>query len=182
MVEKSRIADMNVLSPKRKFDWRISVNTEVPGESSSSRNQSQSHDADLLLHATPARTPPAHSTPTMSRNKDRISYSHQLFQIDLTQVTQGLGGPVMHELEIEFKDARVLLAEGRKEQEGQDNRYLEMVQAFLNNIREPLSLWRVSRNDSANLSGWRPRDAHSQRRRAMSSLPILAVENTSVCL
>ncbi|KAK4698398.1 polynucleotide 5'-triphosphatase, partial [Phenoliferia sp. Uapishka_3] len=112
VVEKMRVADMNVLSPKRGFDFRISVNTEVPVQS-----------------------PPSDSTPNMIRKKDRISYSHQLFQVDLTQVTQGSGGPVMHELEIEFKNARLLLTEARKETQGQENRYLEMVQCFLNNIR-----------------------------------------------
>ncbi|KAM0751515.1 mRNA triphosphatase CET1 [Meredithblackwellia eburnea MCA 4105] len=110
-VEKVRIADMNIFSPKRGFDWRISVNLE-----------------------TPARSPPSHLKPALSRNKDRISYTHQLFQVDLTQVTSGADGPV-HELEIEFKDTKVLLAEGRKEQRGEENRYLEMVQCFLNNVR-----------------------------------------------
>lgn len=73
-----------------------------------------------------------------ARNKDRISYAHQLFTIDLTQVTGGSQATqsVTHELEIEFKDARVLLVEARKDAEGQDNRYLEMVQAFLNNVRK----------------------------------------------
>lgn len=31
VVSKSRVADMNVYSPKRVFDWRLSINTEVPG-------------------------------------------------------------------------------------------------------------------------------------------------------
>lgn len=91
-----------------------------------------------------ARSPPAHSQATNTRNKDRISYSHQLFQVDLTQVTTsggagGRDGPVSHELEIEFKDAKVLLVEGQKEQRGEENQYLEMVQCFLNNIRESVS-------------------------------------------
>lgn len=77
----------------------------------------------------------------LTRSKDRISYSHQLFTVDLTQVSQPAsanqpGKPTLHELEIEFKDARILLAEGRKDAEGKDNRYLEMVQCFLNNVRE----------------------------------------------
>ena len=33
-VQKTRIADLNVYSPKRKMDWRVSVSTEVPGPSS----------------------------------------------------------------------------------------------------------------------------------------------------
>lgn len=56
-----------------------------------------------------------------------------MFTIDLTQVSQP-SQRTLHELEIEFKDARVLLAEARKEAEGRDNQYMEMVAAFLNNI------------------------------------------------
>lgn len=33
-VEKVRVADMNVFSPKRRFDWRVSVSLEMPGECS----------------------------------------------------------------------------------------------------------------------------------------------------
>ncbi|KAI5474365.1 hypothetical protein MNV49_003488 [Pseudohyphozyma bogoriensis] len=110
-VEKTRIADMNIFSPKRMFDWRISVNLEQPA---------------------PAPTTP----PVNTRQKDRISYSHQLFQVDLTQVTSSHGGGnTLHELEVEFKDAKVLMREGEKDARGEPNAYLEMVQAFLNNIR-----------------------------------------------
>lgn len=79
--------------------------------------------------------PTNHSDHT--RYKDRISYTHQLFQIDLTQVSStGPGsGPFTHELEIEFRDARVLLQEAAREARGEPNQYLEMVQIFLNNIR-----------------------------------------------
>lgn len=34
-VEKVRVADMNVYSPKRLFDWRVSISLENPGEPSS---------------------------------------------------------------------------------------------------------------------------------------------------
>ena len=33
VVEKTRVADMNITSPKRFFDWRISVSLENEGES-----------------------------------------------------------------------------------------------------------------------------------------------------
>ncbi|GAA5839992.1 hypothetical protein JCM9279_005234 [Rhodotorula babjevae] len=111
-VEKVRVADMNVFSPKRRFDWRVSVSLEMPA-------------------------PIPDSAPTHSRHKDRISYSHQLFQVDLTQVStpQAPLAPPTHELEVEFKAARPLLEEAAKEQRGEDNRYLEMVQGLLNNVR-----------------------------------------------
>ncbi|GJN94258.1 hypothetical protein Rhopal_007332-T1 [Rhodotorula paludigena] len=109
-VEKVRVADMNVFSPKRRFDWRVSVSLEMP--------------------APVPDTPPTHS-----RHKDRISYSHQHFRVDLTQVQSAKQPQPTHELEIEFKRARPLLEEAAKEQRGEDNRYLEMVQGLLNNVR-----------------------------------------------
>lgn len=71
-----------------------------------------------------------------SRRKDRISYSHQMLQIDLTQVGGGTQTTTpVHELEIEFKDARLLLQQAALEDRQEPNNYLEMVQVFLNNIR-----------------------------------------------
>lgn len=32
VLQKERIADMNVFSPKRLFDWRLSVSMELPGK------------------------------------------------------------------------------------------------------------------------------------------------------
>ncbi|GAA5943634.1 mRNA triphosphatase [Sporobolomyces koalae] len=119
-VEKVRVADMNVFSPKRWFDWRVSISLENP--------------------VTELPTTPA----SHSRRKDRISYSHQLYQIDLTQVTTPSTAatatsapppPPTHELEIEFKDAKKLLIEADKESRGEKNWYLQGVQGMLNNVR-----------------------------------------------
>lgn len=46
-VEKVRVADMNIFSPKRLFDWRISVSLEVPGEFAPAREPSLHRSADL---------------------------------------------------------------------------------------------------------------------------------------
>lgn len=48
---------------------------------------------------------------------------------------------ITHELEIEFRDAKILLEEGRKEELGLENRFLEMVGVFLNNVRESLAFF-----------------------------------------
>jgi polynucleotide 5'-triphosphatase len=72
VITKTRIADMNVFSPKRDFDFRISVNVEEP-------------HADPTNPVQLARAVPKEAHNHM-RWKDRISYKHQLFQIDLTQV------------------------------------------------------------------------------------------------
>ena len=55
--------------------------------------------------------------------------------VDLTGVTQS-DAPQVYELELEIRDTRVLLHEAEKEAMGKDNMYLEMVQVFLNSIRE----------------------------------------------
>lgn len=120
---------MNVYSPKRLFDWRLSVSMESPGESATLNGATC---VGLILVAE-AHLP--NVEPSLSRSKDRISYTHQLFTVDLTQVSQPKA-PDLHELEIEFKDARVLLAEAQKDADGLDNQYLEMVACLLNNIRK----------------------------------------------
>lgn len=33
VVEKVRLGDLNIYSPLRRFDWRLSISTEKPGES-----------------------------------------------------------------------------------------------------------------------------------------------------
>ena len=79
---KVRLGDLNIYSPKRAADWRISVNLEVPGLSVSflprmiktltSFYYTVPHPTGLVTHR---------------RKKDRVSYSHEEFNIDLTQVT-----------------------------------------------------------------------------------------------
>lgn len=68
------------------------------------------------------------------RNKDRMSYRHLAYQIDLTQVTATEGGPREHELEIEVSSAEAR-RQGRLALEGQANQYEELVRGFLDNIR-----------------------------------------------
>jgi len=61
IVEKKRIADLNIYSPNTLLDYRITINVEKPNELPS-------------------------SLPTFERNKDRMSYTHEIFKFDLTQV------------------------------------------------------------------------------------------------
>lgn len=63
-IVKSRVADLNIYCPSAAFDWRISVNVELPW-------------AGEVGGADGGR----------ERNKDRMSYRHLCFQVDLTQVT-----------------------------------------------------------------------------------------------
>ena len=63
---KTRIADRNVYSPLTMFDWRVSVNMEMPFTGDHEKLQ-----------------PIADG----SRTKDRVSYRQTIYQVDLTQVT-----------------------------------------------------------------------------------------------
>ncbi|KAI0366667.1 mRNA capping enzyme [Pilatotrama ljubarskyi] len=118
-VRKIRLADLNVYSPKRAADWRISVNLEVP-------------------------VPPPLGSPTHTRKKDRMSYSHEEFVIDLTQVTSTFGPSskpeVLHELELELARPEYLLATAAKRgdpnvPEQDRGAFDELIRAFVNNAR-----------------------------------------------
>ncbi|KAM5538594.1 hypothetical protein V8D89_007623 [Ganoderma adspersum] len=118
-MRKVRLGDLNIYSPKRLVDWRISVNMEIP-------------------------VPPPLGSPTHTRRKDRLSYSHQEFAIDLTQVT-ATAGPnskpeVLHELEVELKNSEYLVAMAAKRGDTslgveEQNAFDELVHAFVNNAR-----------------------------------------------
>ncbi|KAG0234406.1 mRNA-capping enzyme subunit beta, partial [Actinomortierella wolfii] len=134
IVKKERVADLEIYSPRNPFDFRISVNIEAP-----------------------ARMPSG--TPQFERSKDRISYRHNHFKIDLTQVkrmdTQPrpgmyqmqrpmMGGPnsagldVTHELEIEFVNPEELIREREaclRSGGQQRERFMDMVGWFVDNIR-----------------------------------------------
>lgn len=64
VLAKRRIADLNVYMPRYPFDYRISINSEAP-----------------------MPVPSADKQPVFVREKDRLSYAHQRYNIDLTQVT-----------------------------------------------------------------------------------------------
>jgi len=69
-IVKTRVADIDVYSPRTLFDWRVSVNVEMD------------FDVDVRdLVAVEKRDGRA------DRRKDRVSYKHLQYQIDLTQVT-----------------------------------------------------------------------------------------------
>lgn len=77
---KRRVADLEITSPKRKIDWRISVNIEQPIRVSPPLCCRPEGTADH-------RSAPPQGHPMFTREKDRLIYEHQHFKIDLTQVT-----------------------------------------------------------------------------------------------
>uniref|UniRef100_A0A0W0F254 mRNA-capping enzyme subunit beta n=1 Tax=Moniliophthora roreri TaxID=221103 RepID=A0A0W0F254_MONRR len=117
-MRKLRLGDLNIYSPKRAADWRVSVNLEIPVQ-------------------IPA------GQPLYSRRKDRMSYSHEEFTIDLTQVTSSnAAGPpeVLHELELEITRPELLAYTAARRgdpnvSEHERSAFDELIRAFVNNAR-----------------------------------------------
>lgn len=130
-IVKARVANMNIHFPHLPLDCRISVNIEW--------------DWDGPVEEIEGNQIPNKERPP-DRIKDRLSYTHGFYQIDLTQVTQGQptsGGqppqphpatPKEHELEVEL-EARSLIEHGRMLMQQQPNRYEDLVDGLVNNMR-----------------------------------------------
>ncbi|KND00986.1 uncharacterized protein SPPG_04083 [Spizellomyces punctatus DAOM BR117] len=116
VLTKQRIADLEVHLPNSHLDFRISISLEIP-----------------------AQRPPKDSHSKFRRQKDRLSYSHEAFRVDLTQVRQyndrDMEIDVSHEVEVEFIRATELLVEKEKRQKQQQNNFADYVDIFLNNLR-----------------------------------------------
>ncbi|KAG8533083.1 uncharacterized protein KY384_001866 [Bacidia gigantensis] len=118
-IVKTRLADVEIYSPFNQVDWRVSVNVEM---------DFQGDLRDLI------ETDDRNSKRT-ERNKDRLSYKHQAYQIDLTQVTPSEGSSYKeHELEIEVSSEEV-----RKQatllQHQEPNSLMELISGFVDNVR-----------------------------------------------
>lgn len=75
---KCRVADLNIYSPATAFDWRVSVNLEMPYTGDTDENRSGISDGKGDNRANRGE-----------RHKDRMSYRclGGKFTVDLTQVT-----------------------------------------------------------------------------------------------
>ncbi|KAI1770293.1 mRNA triphosphatase CET1 [Hypoxylon cercidicola] len=130
-IVKARVADMNIHFPHLPLDCRISVNIELDWDGTVE---------EIERYQIPNKERPP------DRIKDRLSYKHGFYQIDLTQVTQGQptsGGqppqphpaiPKEHELEVEL-EARHLIEHGRMLMRKEPNRYEDLVDGLVNNMR-----------------------------------------------
>ncbi|KAI5122797.1 hypothetical protein M0805_000140 [Coniferiporia weirii] len=118
-LKKIRLGNLDIYSPKQNADWRVSVNVEMP-----------------VTHPI--------GSASFTRRKDRMSYSHEEFVIDLTQVTQTTGQgqqqQVMHELEVEFARSSFLLSTAvvrgdETVSPPERDAFDELIRAFVNNVR-----------------------------------------------
>ncbi len=125
-IVKTRLADLDVYSPQTPFDCRVSVNLEMryPVQNAAELGPAVTEDGVVV-----------------ERLKDRMSYSHQAYRIDLTQVTrpsQGGGGKEgaekVHELEVEVSGEE-LGREARALEGGRESAYEMVVRGFVDNVR-----------------------------------------------
>lgn len=120
-IVKIRLADLDILSPSADFDCRISINIEV--------DLLNRPDIDPTLIIEP---PEREKEPQSERQKDRVSYRHLAYSVDLTQVILQ-SGEKSHELEIEV-DAVKLREHAVRAAENQPNAYAELVEGLINNV------------------------------------------------
>ena len=128
-IRKQRISDLEILSPNNPFDYRISVNLEIPGSLCTLRD---------LYNVVTEISKESERIPHSIRKKDRMSYIHEAFQVDLTQVKQTRGTSEIvtthdtsHELEIEIRDMPRLL----KSREQNKHGLVPFVEILLNTLR-----------------------------------------------
>lgn len=74
---KARVADLDIHFPQCPMDCRISINLEMNWDGPAEELEQLGNHPD--------RQP--------DRNKDRLSYTHGHYQVDLTQVTHAASGP-----------------------------------------------------------------------------------------
>ncbi|KAI9834642.1 MAG: mRNA-capping enzyme subunit beta [Phylliscum demangeonii] len=122
-IVKIRLADLDVYSPRTAFDWRLSVNLETAFDGD------VSHLIEIVENGRRSE-----------RLKDRMTYKHLAYQIDLTQVTmasddQGTAKPGReHELEVEVSAERIR-EQGLLAKTGQVTQYEDLIKGFIDNVR-----------------------------------------------
>ena len=116
-IVKINIDHLHIFNPRYNYDCRISINVEV------NLDRPELDPAELVDVA---------GTAVPARKKDRLSYKHLIYSIDLTKVmTPGLAPKYELELEIE---AQALRDQIRRIHSREPHAYSEVVQSFLDNV------------------------------------------------
>ena len=123
-VSKQSIAQLNITHPDMPFDVRISINYEEP------KQAPPQTDLDRPVSA----GGPGWKMSSV-RKKDRMTYTHQAVQIDLTQVTTGQGGRV-NELEVECCNMADWSRQAVADVDGRQNRFDDLVGQFCSTVNK----------------------------------------------
>ncbi|KAF2721809.1 mRNA triphosphatase CET1 [Polychaeton citri CBS 116435] len=115
-IVKLPLGDLHIHSPNDPYDCRISMNLEV----------NATHLAEQGLDLVDKSGPQA-----PARQKDRVSYKHLAYSVDLTKV-EVKGMAPKYELELEV-DANILRQQMSLMAQGQDNAFGEVVSGFVDN-------------------------------------------------
>lgn len=119
-IVKISLGSLHIFNPNFDYDCRISVNLEV------NLDRPDLHPDELIVDPTGAK--PA----APDRKKDRLSYKHLAYSIDLTRVdTPGVDQP-KYELELEV-DGGLLRHHIRQRDLGQRNAVTDIVSGFVDN-------------------------------------------------
>lgn len=123
-IVKIRIADLHIFDPSSAYDCRIALNLEV------NLNRPDIIDADALIKHDEGTGQAMMAE--AARTKDRLSYKHLAYSIDLTKVErEGMEKPKF-ELELEV-DSALLRTQMGLWAEGRENAYSDLVAGFLDN-------------------------------------------------
>ncbi|KAI7192021.1 hypothetical protein KC363_g3563 [Hortaea werneckii] len=131
-IVKSHVTDMHIYNPNYDYDCRITINLEA------NLNRPDLAPFENLVETSPsAAADPSQPTfkrdlhnPIPDRRKDRLSYSHLAYSIDLTRVD--VRGIAKYELELEV-DAQVLRQQIAAINARQPSGYQAVVSGFLDN-------------------------------------------------
>lgn len=119
-IVKIPLGDIHIYNPNEPYDCRISMNLEVNLERP---------DLDPAALIEP---PTAEKPAQPERKKDRLSYKHLCYSVDLTKVeVQGVARP-KYELELEL-DPGKLRAQMALQSQGQPNGVADVVSGFIDN-------------------------------------------------
>lgn len=133
---KRSVAQLNVTFPDRPFDVRISINHEEDRRPPPSRQELDDAYSGWVVKSI--------------RRKDRVSYTHQFVQIDLTQVFVagggggggggrdsgggGAGGEKVHELEVECCNMAEWAKAAIAHADGRASKFEDLVRQFCGSI------------------------------------------------
>jgi hypothetical protein len=117
-IVKVPLGNLHIQNPQEPYDCRVSMNLEV--------NFPIDIDVAELIE------PPSYDRPAPpERRKDRLSYKHLAYSIDLTKV-ESAGVAPKYELELEV-DAAVLREQMARAKTNQDSAYSDVVAGFIDN-------------------------------------------------